>query len=114
MQNEPNADCNGHGTGVAGIIAGRDNDVFTVGVAPGAPVTGVKVLSCAGITFPSIIVQGIDWVTANAVKPAVANMSLGSLVRLTSVDTAVQNSVASGIFFAIAGATGTRTTTTRR
>ena len=106
VQNEPNADCNGHGTGVAGIIAGRDNDVFTVGVAPGAPVTGVKVLSCAGITFPSIIVQGIDWVTANAVKPAVANMSLGSLVRLTSVDTAVQNSVASGIFFAIAAGNG--------
>ena len=106
VQNEPNADCNGHGTGVAGIIAGRDNDVFTVGVVPGAPVTGVKVLSCAGVTFPSIIVQGIDWVTANAVKPAVANMSLGSLIRLTSVDTAVRNSAASGIFYALAAGNG--------
>ena len=106
IQNEVNGDCNGHGTGVAGIIAGRDNDVFTVGVAPGAPVTGVKVLNCAGITFPSIIVQGIDWVTANAVKPAVANMSLGSLIRLTAVDTAVLNSAASGIFYAIAAGNG--------
>ncbi len=106
VQNEPNADCNGHGTGVAGIIAGRDNDVFTVGVVPGAPVTGVKVLTCAGVTFPSIIVQGIDWVTANAVKPAVANMSLGSLIRIAAVDTAVRNSAASGIFYALAAGNG--------
>src|SRR4051794_38943579 len=106
VQNEPNADCNGHGTGVAGIIAGRDNDVFTVGVVPGAPVTGVKVLTCDGITFPSIIVQGIDWVRANAVKPAVANMSLGSLIRLAAVDTAVRNSAASGIFYALAAGNG--------
>lgn len=106
VQNEPNADCNGHGTGVAGIIAGRDNDVFTVGVVPGAPVTGVKVLTCDGVTFPSIIVQGIDWVTANAVKPAVANMSLGSLIRIAAVDTAVRNSAASGIFYALAAGNG--------
>ena len=104
--NEPNADCNGHGTGVAGIIAGRDNDVFTVGVAPGAPVTGVKVLSCDGLTFPSIIIQGIDWVTANAVKPAVANMSLGSLINIPALNAAVQNSAATGIFYAIAAGNG--------
>ena len=103
---EPNADCNGHGTGVAGIIAGRDNDVFTVGVAPGAPVTGVKVLTCDGFTFPSIILQGVDWVTANAVKPAVANMSLGSLINIPALNTAVQNSAASGIFYAIAAGNG--------
>jgi len=106
IQNEVNADCNGHGTGVSGIIAGRDNDVFTVGVAPGAPVTGVKVLNCSGITFPSLIVQGVDWVTANAVKPAVANMSLGSLIPLGSVNAAVTNSAASGIFYAIAAGNG--------
>lgn len=103
---EPNADCNGHGTGVAGIIAARDNTSFTVGVAPGAPVTGVKVFSCEGLTFPSFIIQGIDWVTANAVKPAVVNMSLGSLVPLTAVDTAVWNSMLTGIFYAVAGGNG--------
>ncbi len=103
---DPNADCNGHGTGVAGIIGARDNDQFTVGVAPGVPVVGVKVLNCDGITLPSVIIQGVDWVTANAVKPAVANMSLGSLIPLTSVNTAVQNSAASGVFYALAAGNG--------
>ena len=103
---DPNADCNGHGTGVAGIIAARDNGAFTVGVAPGAPVTGVKVFSCDGLTFPSYIIQGVDWVTANAQKPAVANMSLGSLIPLTSLNTAVKNSAASGIFYAVAAGNG--------
>jgi subtilisin family serine protease len=102
----PNADCNGHGTGVAGIIAGRDNGDFTVGVAPGAPVTGVKVFSCEGLTFPSYIIQGVDWVTANAQKPAVVNMSLGSLIPLTALNTAVKNSALTGLFYAVAAGNG--------
>jgi subtilisin family serine protease len=106
VANEPDDDCNGHGTAVAGIIAARDNDMFTVGVAPGAPVTGVKVVNCAGIAFPSAIIQGIDWVTAHALKPAVVNMSLGSLVPLIAVNSAVQNSAASGIFYALAAGNG--------
>ncbi len=103
---DPDADCNGHGTGVSGIIAGRDNAEYTVGIAPGAPVTGVKVLNCGGAGLTSTIIQGIDWVTANAVKPAVANMSLGSLLPLTALNTAVQNSAASGIFYALAAGNG--------
>jgi subtilisin family serine protease len=103
---EPNADCNGHGTGVAGIIAARDNTDFTVGVAPGAPVHGVKVLTCGGIGFPSSIVAGVDWVAANAMKPAVANMSIGSLIPLSSLNTAVRNAAASGIVFAVAAGNG--------
>jgi subtilisin family serine protease len=102
----PNADCHGHGTGVAGIIAARDNGEYTVGVAPGAPVTGVKVVFCEGVTLPSYIVQGVDWVTANAVKPAVVNMSLGSLIPFTTVINAVLNSAASGIFYAVAAGNG--------
>jgi subtilisin family serine protease len=102
----PNADCNGHGTAVSGIIAARDNAEYTVGVAPGAPVTGVKVFSCAGVTLPSFIVQGIDWVTANAVRPAVVNMSIGSLIPLGIVTNAVIRSAASGIFYAVAAGNG--------
>lgn len=103
---EANADCNGHGTGVAGIVAAKDNGDYTVGVAPGAPVTGVKVVGCAGITLPSYIIQGVDWVTANAVKPAVANVSLGGLIPLIAVNTAVANSAASGVFYAVAAGNG--------
>jgi len=103
---EANADCNGHGTGVAGIIAAKDNGDYTVGVAPGAPVTGVKVVGCAGVTLPSYIIQGVDWVTANAVKPAVANISLGGLIPLLALNTAVANSAASGVFYAVAAGNG--------
>lgn len=106
MIGEPNTDCHGHGTGVAGIIAARDNGDFTVGVAPGAPIHGVKVLTCQGFTFPSFIVQAVDWVTANAVKPAVANMSLGSIITLPAVNAAVRASAASGIVYVVAAGNG--------
>ena len=96
-----NTDCNGHGTHVAGTVAARDNTSDVVGVAPGAPITGVKVLGCGGTGSNSNVIKGIDWVTANAVRPAVANMSLGGGAS-TAVDDAVRNSASSGVFYAIA------------
>jgi subtilisin family serine protease len=95
-----NADCNGHGTHVAGTVAARDNDQDVVGVVPGAPVTGVKVLRCGGSGSTSSVMKGVDWVTANAVKPAIANMSLGGGVS-NALDTAVENSAASGVFYSL-------------
>jgi subtilisin family serine protease len=97
----PKTDCNGHGTHVAGTIAAKDDTYGVVGVAPGAPVTGVKVLNCNGSGSYSAVIAGIDWVTANAVKPAIANMSLGGPAD-NAVDTAVRNSAASGVFYALA------------
>ncbi|MBW3563102.1 MAG: S8 family peptidase [Acidobacteria bacterium] len=97
----PNKDCNGHGTHVAGTVAARDNDIDVVGVAPGAPITGVKVLGCGGSGTWSGVISGVDWVTANAVKPAIANMSLGGGAN-DAVDTAVINSADSGVFYALA------------
>jgi subtilisin family serine protease len=96
-----NTDCNGHGTHVAGTVAARDNTSYVVGVSPGAPLTGVKVLGCNGSGSWSGVIAGIDWVTANAVKPAVANMSLGGGAN-RAVDDAVRRSAGSGIFYAIA------------
>ena len=96
-----NADCHGHGTHVAGTVAARDNTSEVVGVAPGARLTGVKVLGCSGSGSTSGVVKGIDWVTANAVKPAVANMSLGGSVS-TALDNAVKASANSGVFYSIA------------
>ena len=97
----PNRDCHGHGTHVAGTVAAKDDLSDVVGVAPGAPVTGVKVLGCNGSGSNSGVIRGIDWVTANATKPAVANMSLGGSAS-QAVDDAVRSSAASGVFYALA------------
>ncbi len=107
-----NTDCNGHGTHVAGTIAAKDNTSDVVGVAPGAPVTGVKVLGCSGSGSYSGIIKGIDWVTANAKKPAIANMSLGGSAS-TAVDDAVRRSAASGVFYSVAAGNETTNACTK-
>ena len=61
-----NDDCHGHGTHVAGTVSARDNTSDVVGVAPGAQLTGVKVLGCNGSGSTSGVIKGVDWVTANA------------------------------------------------
>ena len=100
-------DCDGHGTHVAGTIAARDNTSDVVGVAPGAPLTGVKVIGCSGSGSLRDVIKGVDWVTANAKKPAIANVSL-STGASEAFDDAVLRSAASGIFYAVpAGNYGT-------
>jgi subtilisin family serine protease len=95
-----NTDCDGHGTHVAGTVAAEDNAGGVVGVAPGAPLTGVKVLSCDGSGSVASVIAGIDWVTANAVKPAVANLSLDTRAS-QALDEAVKVSAASGVFYSV-------------
>ncbi|GGZ42193.1 serine protease [Streptomyces inusitatus] len=89
-------DGHGHGTHVAGTVAGT-----AYGVAKKAKVVGVRVLNNQGSGTTAQVVAGIDWVTQNAVKPAVANLSLGGGADAT-LDAAVRNSIASGITYAIA------------
>lgn len=89
-------DCNGHGTHVAGTIAST-----TWGVAKNVTVTGIRVLDCAGSGSNADVIAGVDWVTANAVQPAVANMSLGG-GSSTALDNAVQAAIDSGVTFAVA------------
>ncbi|MGX9918424.1 S8 family peptidase [Streptomyces sp. NPDC002248] len=89
-------DGNGHGTHVAATIAGT-----SYGVAKKAKVVGVRVLNNAGSGTTAQVVAGIDWVTAHAVKPAVANMSLGGGADST-IDAAVRRSIASGVTYAVA------------
>jgi subtilisin family serine protease len=96
-----NTDCQGHGTHVAGTVGARDNTSYVVGVAPGVRLTGVKVLGCSGSGSTSGVIAGVDWVTANAVKPAAANMSLGGGAS-TALDNAVRNSASRGVFYALA------------
>ena len=102
VSGEPTADDgNGHGTHVAGTIAALDNDIDVVGVAPGATVVGVKVLSSGGSGSYAGIIDGVDYVAANASPGDVANMSLGGGVS-SSVDNAVANAASYGIYFALA------------
>jgi subtilisin family serine protease len=89
-------DCHGHGTHVAGTIGGA-----TYGLAKGASLHGVRVLSCAGLGLTSQIIAGIDWVRQNAIKPAVANMSLGGGLS-TALNAATTNLWNSGVFVAVA------------
>lgn len=93
-------DCNGHGTHVAGTVGGT-----TYGVAKSVSLVAVRVLNCSGSGTTSGVIAGIDWVTANAVKPAVANMSLGGGAS-TALDQAVTNSINSGIGYAVAAGNG--------
>ena len=89
-------DCNGHGTHVSGTIGAA-----TYGVAKGVSLHGVRVLSCAGIGLNSDVIAGVDWVSANHVNPAVANMSLGG-GKSQALDQAVTNLWNSGVFLAVA------------
>ncbi|MFE3558125.1 S8 family peptidase [Streptomyces sp. NPDC059193] len=89
-------DCNGHGTHVGGIVAGS-----TYGVAKEARLVAVRVLNCQGSASTSGVIAGVDWVTANAVRPAVANMSLGGAAN-SALDAAVRGSVRAGITYTAA------------
>ena len=91
-------DCNGHGTHVAGTVAGS-----TYGVAPAATIVPVRVLSCSGSGSTSGVIAGIDWVVRHhqAGTPAVANMSLGGGYS-AALNAAVAAGIADGVTFAVA------------
>ncbi|WP_307803910.1 S8 family peptidase [Micromonospora echinofusca] len=96
-----NTDCDGHGTHVAGTIGSR-----TYGVAKGVRLHAVKMLNCQGSGKTSATISAIDWVTANAVKPAVANTSWNWTYSVSLAD-AISAMMASGVFLATsAGNTG--------
>lgn len=90
------ADGNGHGTHVAGTVAGA-----SLGVAKKAKVVAVRVLDNAGAGTTAQAVAGIDWVTRHAHKPAVANLSLGGGYN-AALDAAVRTSIRSGVTYTVA------------
>jgi serine protease len=90
------SDCNGHGTHVAGTVAGA-----TWGVAKSAVIVPIRVLGCNGSGTNAGVIAGMDWVTANHVKPAVANMSLGGGAS-TTTDSAVTRMRNAGVTVVVA------------
>jgi subtilisin family serine protease len=89
-------DCDGHGTHVSGTVGGT-----TYGVAKGVTLHPVRVLDCSGSGSWTGVISGINWVAANRILPAVANMSLGGGLN-SAVNTATANLVAAGVFTAVA------------
>ena len=83
-----------HGTFVAGVIGGK-----TYGVAKNALLHSVRVLAGGSNGNTQDLVNGINFVAANHIKPAVANISLAvtGSCSTTSVDTAVQSLINSGV-----------------
>jgi aqualysin 1 len=89
-------DCNGHGTHVAGTVGGT-----LYGVAKNVKLVSVRVFGCSGGASYSRVIAAVDWVTANAKKPAVTNMSLSGPAS-DALDTAVRNSIGTGISYVMA------------
>ena len=87
-------DCHGHGTHVAGILGSS-----TYGVAKQVKIVAVRVLDCTGDGPLSNIIDGIDWVTAHAKRPAVVNMSL-RLPPGEGFEEAIGASIKTGITYA--------------
>ncbi|MFY0524450.1 S8 family serine peptidase [Archangium gephyra] len=89
-------DCHGHGTHVAGTVGGT-----TWGVAKKVTLHPVRVLDCTGYGSDAQVIAGLDWVAANHVKPAVANMSLGGDAS-QALDDAVERMITAGVVTAVA------------
>ncbi|MDQ8703695.1 S8 family peptidase [Streptomyces sp. LHD-70] len=97
VDNDDSADDgNGHGTHVAGTIAGASH-----GVAKKAKIVAVRVLDDNGSGTTEGVVAGIDWVTENHQGPSVANMSLGGGAD-EALDEAVRKSIAAGVTYGVA------------
>lgn len=88
-------DDNGHGTHVAGTIAGLNNNLGVVGVAPAAELYALKALDKNGSANWSNIAQAIDWAITN--KMQIINMSFGGSVGSKTVERVINKAYNSGI-----------------
>lgn len=95
-------DGHGHGTHVAGIAAALDNDIGTIGVAPGATLWSFKVLENDGTGTTGMVLAGIDAVASQAHLIEVANLSLGFDGFSQAIDDAIANAVNEGVVFVVA------------
>jgi subtilisin family serine protease len=88
--------CQFHGTHVAGIVGGA-----VYGVAKAVTLHSVRAYDCSGVGTSSSIIAAVDWVTANHAGPSVATMAMSGPAS-SAVNTAVQNSINSGVTYVVA------------
>ena len=106
-------DEDGHGTHIAGIAAAEDNDAGLLGIAPGAQVHSLRVLTgneqndketldvseaIAAIEYAT------TWKLAHPTAPMVVNFSLGSDIgtrQYNALDDAIRTSIEAGITYVI-------------
>lgn len=101
-ENTAGNDNNGHGSHVAGIVGAIDNLSGSCGVAPGVRIWAVKVLNISGSGAVSNIIKGVEYVTQNASKISVSNMSLGGVGSSNALRLAVQSCVSAGVVVVVA------------
>ena len=95
--------CSGHGTHVAGIVGGT-----AFGVAKGVTIHSVRIFDCIRKGRASDAIAGIDWVAANRILPAVANISSSLDEPYQAQDDAVANLTAAGVVVVVAAGNGAR------
>lgn len=94
---DPNSrDGYGHGTHVAGIIAAKNNNKGTVGVAAGASIVNIKVLNSQGTGYDSDVVAALNYASNYLWPEDVINMSIGGNYS-NMVDNAVLAIANSGV-----------------
>lgn len=95
-------DEHGHGTHVAGILGALDNDIGSIGTAPGATIWSFKVLDASGAGTTGTILAGIDSVASLDDRIEVANLSLGFEGTSQAINDAIANATDRGIVFVVA------------
>lgn len=96
-------DAAGHGTAVAGVIAGN-GETGIRGVNPGAEVYSVKVLDCENKAPLSRVIRGLYWCIENDID--IVNMSFGTPAYSEALEKAVADACASGILMIAAAGNG--------
>ena len=99
------SDAFGHGTHVAGIIAGNSTaartvtGLYTGGIAPGVQLVNVRVLGPDGVGRTSDVIAGIEWAIANRAQYniRVINLSLGHPVMEPSATDPLCEAVAEAV-----------------
>jgi serine protease AprX len=111
----------GHGTHVAGIIAGTAvaamsvTSLYTGGIAPGARLVNVRVLGAGGFGLTSDVVAGVEWAIAHRAQfnIRVINLSLGHPVTEPAATDplceAVAHAVQAGIVVVVSAGNNGRT-----